>query len=151
MTSRIKSTTNSVVRPLVLLGLMVAAGFSSYAQTAPDGAAKARHGMMHDPAKRQEMRAQHQAELKAKLQVTAAQEPAWTTFVASMMPRADRAALRAEMEQLPQAERQSRMQALRAQRKANVDAFYAVLSTEQKQVFDQQRQHKGHGRGHGRG
>ncbi len=156
MTSPVKSPKNaalSVVRPLVLLSLLAGAGIATYAQTTPDSAAKARHGMMHnqDSAQRQEMRAQHQAELKAKLQLTAAQEPAWAAFVASMTPPADRAALRAEMENLPEAERKSKMQAMRAQREANVDAFYAVLSADQKKVFDEQRKHKGHGRGHGRG
>ncbi len=155
MTSLIKSTkkaTQTVLRPLVLLSLMAGAGFPSYAQTAPEQP-KARHGMMQerDPAKRQEMMAKRQTELKAQLQLTAAQEPAWNTFVASMTPTADRAALRAEMEKLSDAERQSKMKALRAQREANVGTFYAVLSADQKKVFDEQRKNKGHGRGHGRG
>ncbi len=144
MTSLLKS----VLRPAVLLSLMAGAGFPSYAQTAPEQP-KARHGAMHEqePAKRQEMRAQWQAALKAKLQLTAAQEPAWTTFIASMTPPADRAALRAEMEKLPQAERHDKMKAMRAQRQASANAFTAVLSAEQKQVFDELRKHRGHGRG----
>jgi periplasmic protein CpxP/Spy len=153
MTSLIKSTqtaTRSVLGPLVLLSLMAGAGFPSYAQTAPEQP-KAHHGMMQerDPAKRQEMIVKRQAELKAQLQITAAQEPAWNTFVAGMTPPADRAALRAEMEKLPEAEHQSKMKALRAQREGNANAFYAVLSADQKKVFDEQRKHKGHGRGHG--
>ena len=155
MTSLSKSTktaTRSVLGPLLLLSLMAGAGFPSYAQTAPEQP-KARHGMMHerDPAKRQEMMAKHQAELKAQLQLTAAQEPAWNTFIASMKPAVDRAALRAEMEKLSEAERRDKMKALRAQREANVGVFYAVLSADQRRVFDEQRKHKGHGRGDGRG
>lgn len=151
MTSLIKSTktaTRSVLGPLLLLSVMAGAGFPSYAQTAPEQP-KARHGMMHerDPAKRQEMMAKRLAELKAQLQLTAAQEPAWNTFIASMTPPADRAALRAEMEKLPESERQSKMNALRAQREANVGGLYAVLSADQKKVFDEQRKHRGHGRG----
>lgn len=146
MTSILKSS----IRPLVLLSLMAGAGFASYAQTAPEQA-KGHHGMMHerDPVKRQEMRVKRLTELKAQLQLTAAQEPAWNTFVASMKPAVDRAALRAEMEKLPEAQRRDTMKTLRAQREANVGAFYAVLSAEQKQVFDAQRKHKGHGRDHG--
>ena len=146
------SILKSSIRPLVLLSLMAGAGFPSYAQTAPEQP-KANPGMMHerDPAKRQEMMAKRQAELKAQLQLTAAQEPAWNTFIASMKPAVDRAALRAEMEKLSDAERRDKMTALRAQREAKVGAFYAVLSADQRRVFDEQRKHKGHGRGHGRG
>ena len=146
------SILKSSIRPLVLLSLMAGAGFPSYAQTAP-AQPKANHGMMHerDPAKRQEMMAKRQAELKAQLQLTAAQEPAWNTFIASMKPAVDRAALRAEMEKLSDAERRDKMTALRAQREAKVGAFYAVLSADQRRVFDEQRKHKGQGRGHGRG
>ena len=146
------SILKSSIRPLVLLSLMAGAGFPSYAQTAP-AQPKANHGMMHerDPAKRQEMMAKRQAELKAQLQLTAAQEPAWNTFIASMKPAVDRTALRAEMEKLSDAERRDKMTALRAQREAKVGAFYAVLSADQRRVFDEQRKHKGQGRGHGRG
>ncbi len=151
MTSPLTFSIKSALRPLALLGLMASSGFPSYAQTAPEGPPNARHGAMHeqDPAKRQEMKAKRQAELKARLQLTAAQEPAWNTFIASMTPPADRAAIRAEMEKLPEAERRSKMKALRAQRDANIDAFYAVLSADQKKVFDEQRKHEGHGRSRG--
>ena len=147
MTSILKSS----IRPLVLLSLMAGVGLPSFAQT-PAEQTKGHHGMMHerDPAKRQEMMVKRQAELKAQLQLTAAQEPAWNTFIASMRPGVDRAALRAEMEKLSEAERRDKMKALRAQREANVGAFYAVLSADQKKVFDEQRKHKGHGRGHSR-
>jgi periplasmic protein CpxP/Spy len=138
MTSPIKSVAQSVLGSLVLLSLMAGAGFPSYAQTTPA-----------QPRAHQERAATRQAELKALLQLTTAQEPAWNTFVASMMPHAERAALRAEIEKLPEAERRSKMKALRAQRDANVDAFYAVLNADQKKIFDEQRKHRGHGRGQG--
>ena len=152
MTLLLKPTFKSALRPLVLLSLMAGAGLACYAQTAPEQP-KVRHGMMHerDPVKRQEMMAKRQAELKAQLQLTAAQEPAWNTFVASMKPPADRAELRAEMEKLSDAERHDKKKTMRAQREANYSALYAVLSADQKKVLDEQRQHKGHGRGHGRG
>ena len=148
MTSLLKSS----IRPLVLLSLMAGVGLPSFAQTATEQTTGHR-GMVHesDPAKRQEMMAERQAELKAQLLLTAAQEPAWNTFIASRMQPADRAALRAEMETLPQAQRRDRMMTLRAQREADVGAFYAVLSADQKKVFDEQRKHKDHAYGHGRG
>ena len=151
MTSLIKftqSATQSVLGALLLLSLMAGAGFPSYAQTSPEQPTAGQSRMQeHDPAKRHEMRAKRQADLKAKLQLTATQEPAWNTFVASMTPPADRAALRVEMEKLPQAERQSKMKALRAQREASVNTFSAALSADQKKVFDEQRKHRSHGRG----
>ena len=152
MTLLLKSTFKSTLRPLVLLSLMAGASLASYAQVAPEQP-KGHHGMMHerDAAKRQEMMAKRQAELKAQLQLTAAQEPAWNTFVATMKPPADRAARRAEMEKLSDAERHDKMKTMRAQREANYDAFYAVLSADQKKVLDEQRKHNGHGRGHSRG
>ena len=138
------------IRPLVLLSLMAGTGFPSYAQTAPQQPSS-RHGAMHehDPAKRQEMRAQRQTELKARLQLTAAQEPAWNAFIANKGPAADRTALRAEMEKLSPAERHDKMKAMHAQREANANTFYAALNADQKKVFDELRAHKGHGRGRG--
>ena len=149
MTSILKSS----IRPWVLLSLMAGTSFPSYAQTAPQPP-QAHQGVMNerDPLKRQEMMLKRQDELKAQLQLTAAQEPAWTTFVASQQPPADRASLRTEMEKLSQAERHDKMKALRAQREANASTFYAVLSADQKKIFDELRKHKGrgHNQGHNR-
>jgi Spy/CpxP family protein refolding chaperone len=109
----------------------------------------------HDPAKMQAHMQKRQADLKAKLKLTATQEPAWTTFSASMQPpahgpRPDKAA----MEKLTTPERIDKMRALHAERGAHMDkraeatkAFYAVLSPEQQKVFDANtlRHHGGHG------
>ena len=108
--------------------------------------------------------AQHQAELKAKLKLTPAQEGAWTAFTASMQPpvhgaRPDRAAMKAEFDKLTTPERIDRMRALRAQRMAEMNAamdkrgdatktFYAALNADQQKVFDSQRMGRG-GKGHG--
>ena len=106
-----------------------------------------------DPAKMQAMMAKHHAELKAKLKITPAQEGAWTTFTAAMQPPAHRMGprltpeQRAEMDKLPTPERIDKMHALRTQRMADMTAamdkrseatkaFYAVLSPEQKKIFD---------------
>jgi periplasmic protein CpxP/Spy len=98
--------------------------------------------------------AKRQAELKVKLKITPAQEGAWTTFAAAMKPPAGRMMdmrhdpkVKAEMEKLTTPERIDKMRALRAERMAIMNAemdkrgaatkaFYTVLSSEQKAVFD---------------
>jgi periplasmic protein CpxP/Spy len=122
----------------------------------------------------QERMAKRQAELKAKLKITPAQEGAWTTFTAAMQPPANMAGgmgmgmrhdpkMKADMDKLTTPERIDKMRALRQERmtamNAEMDkrgaatkAFYAVLSPEQKAVFDAitpfaGRRHGGHGMG----
>lgn len=120
-------------------------------------------------AHRQERAAKRLAVLKAKLKITAAQEGAWTTFSTAMKPPADGMmgmrhdpALRAEMDKLTTPERIDKMRTLRQQRmtamnaemdkRANATkAFYGVLSSEQKAVFDAVAMQGGHGRHGGRG
>ncbi len=166
-----KSAFNTALKPLLLASLIAACGFSALAQTTPaatpaPGASQpgAQRGMMHrdqmDPAKMQERMAKRQAELKDKLKITAAQEGAWTSFTTAMKPPADmgkrRADMRAEMEKLSTPERIDKMKALRSQRDAEMDkradavkTFYAVLSPDQKKVFDAQRMQRGGERHHG--
>lgn len=93
---------------------------------------------------RAEYRARHLAALKDQLQLTPAQEPAWTAFTASMQPGERTARLdRQGMEQLTTPERIDRMRALRAQHAAEADrrgeatkAFYAALTPAQQKTFD---------------
>lgn len=120
---------------------------------------------MMDPAHRQEMMAQRQADLKARLQLTAAQEGAWAQWIAAMQPPADRMGaghqdrrrMHEEMAALSTPERIDRMNAMKAERDARqasraqaTKAFYATLSPEQQKVFDESLRHRGpHGhRGH---
>lgn len=123
----------------------------------------------HDPAKMQARMAKHQAELKAKLKITPAQEGAWTTFTASMQPPAHRmggerpmAAQRAEFDKLTTPERIDKMKALRTERMADMNAqmdkrgeatkaFYAALSPEQQKTFDAEHRKMGQREGHGWG
>ena len=93
---------------------------------------------------RAEYRARHLATLKDQLQLTPAQEPAWTAFTASMQPGERTARLdRQGLEQLTTPERIDRMRALRAQHAAEADrrgeatkAFYAALTPAQQKTFD---------------
>ena len=121
----------------------------------------------YDPTKRQARMARYQAELKAKLNITPAQEGAWTTFTASMQPPArmvggerPMAAQRAELDRLTTPERIDRMNALRTQRMNEMNtemdkrsdatkAFYAALSPEQQKTFDAEHRKMGGHRGSG--
>lgn len=166
------------VNTLILAGIMATAGLAATAQTvappaAATGAAPAKagghhghHMGRHDPAKMQERMAKHQAELKAKLAITPAQESAWSAYAAAMQPpardaakRPDRAAMKAEFDKLTTPQRIDKMREMRAQRMAEMNAamdkrgeatksFYAALNADQKKTFDSQPMGHG-GRGHG--
>lgn len=173
---------------LILAGLLATAGVGAIAQgtdaapaalkpgtSAPAAQNNARphHGEhkmgRHDPAKMQAWMAKRQAELKAKLKITPAQEGAWTSFTAAMQPparmmggEAPMAGQRAELDKLTTPERIDKMKALRTQRMTEMNAemdkrgdaakaFYAVLTPEQQKTFDAEHSKMGgehRGRGH---
>ncbi len=158
---------------LVLAGLLATVGTSAMAEgptTAPAAAVGnySGHHMMgqRDPAKMQARMAKHQAELKAKLKITASQEGAWTSFTAAMQPPAHMmgerptAEQRAEFDKLTTPERIDKMHALRTQRMADITAemdkrgaatkaLYAALSPEQQKTFDAEHQKMGLREGRG--
>ena len=154
---------------LLLATLMATCGFAAMAQnTTPTAPAAGGQPQMHDRMHRgdhsgmrermfgnhQERMAKRQAELKAKLKITPAQEGAWTTFTAAMKPPAGGMMgmrhdpkVKADMDKLTTPERIDKMRTLRAERMTTMNAemdkrgaatkaFYAVLSSEQKAVFD---------------
>ena len=170
------------VNSLVLAGLLATAGAGAIAQTpaTPQGDASTTaaspqaspHGERmgrHDPAKMEAYLAKRQADMKAKLKITPAQEGAWTAFTAAMQPPAGLGARpgteqRAELDKLTTPQRIDKMRELRAQRTAAMTAmmdkrgdaakaFYAALSPEQQKVFDAEHSmrtgHHGGGGGHG--
>lgn len=115
-----------------------------------------------------ERHAQRMADLKAKLNITPAQEAAWNDYTTAMQPPADamrpRMKNRDEFAQLTTPERIDRMQEFSAERQQRmqqrgdaVKAFYAQLTPEQQQIYDQQgmrggrggKRGGGHGMGHG--
>jgi IS5 family transposase len=162
---------------LVLAGILATTALAATAQTtapaAPaTSAAPAKPGphageRRHDPAKMQARIAKHQAELKAKLAITPAQEGAWSSYTAALQPparndaaRPDRAAARAELAKLTTPERIDKIRALRAQRMTEMNAamdkrgdavktFYSALNPTQQKVFDSQPMGWGGGHGHG--
>lgn len=160
-------------RQLIAAALLGAVGLGAVAQTQTPPAGEHRGHMMqggrHDPARMEEFRARMQermakrlGELKQKLQITSAQEGAWTAWTTAVTPTRMQRPDRAEFASLTTPERIDRMRAHRAQRNADMDkrmdatkTFYAALSAEQKKTFDAEglrfmRGGKGgHGRHHG--
>lgn len=170
----------SVFKSALLAGLLATAGFAAFSQAPavgehcsmmgaggpmPEGMRQ--HRMGHrDPVKMQAWLDRRNAELKAQLKLSPAQEGAWTTYTAAMKPPFDLMAKRpdhAELDQLPTPERIDKMKALRTQhmndmnaameqRGAATKAFYATLTPGQQKVFDASatRQHGPQGRHGGR-
>ena len=131
------------------------------AAEAPVSAAPMQRKRM-DPAQRiermQAYRAKRLAALKEKLQLTSAQEGAWSGFTAATQRPTGAAPQRpdrAEFAKLTTPQRLERMQARQAERSARfaqrADAtktFYAALTPEQQKTFDAETLHTGQ-RGHG--
>jgi Spy/CpxP family protein refolding chaperone len=128
---------------LTVLGLSAGLGSTALAQQAHDPARHQAHA-----AKMHEKMAQHHAMLHEKLKLSAAQEPAWTAFGASMSSgakpgerpaRIDRAAL----QQMSAPERMEARIAMSKERISRQEThltalktFYATLTPEQQKVFD---------------
>ena len=121
-------------------------GVAAIAQTQPPTPAGAdgKHSRHFDREKMGERVSQRLADLKQKLQVSPAQEPAWTSFANAMQPQAQRPRTdREALARMATPDRIDHMRALREQRNAEMDrradatkAFYAQLSAEQKKTFD---------------
>jgi Spy/CpxP family protein refolding chaperone len=112
-----------------------------------------------DPAKMAEFHAKRQADLKAKLKITASQESAWSRFTDATKPPAARPERpnREEFAKLTTPQRIDRMQQLKAQRDAEMakraeatKSLYAALTPEQQKAFDAEtmRGPRHHGPGH---
>lgn len=154
----------SVFKPVLLAGLLATVGFAAFSQAPARGecggmmgaGGPMHEGLRHDrmgkmdPAKMQAWLDKRNTELKAKLQLSPAQEGAWTTYTAAMKPPADfivKRPDRAELDKLPTPERIDKMKALHTQRMTDMNTamdkrgeatktFYAALTPEQQKVFD---------------
>ena len=131
---------------LLACALLAGLGAAAQAQQQPPAAtaaAPAQGHHRHDPAQRAAMVNKHLADLKQKLQVTSAQESAWSSFSAAMQPTAHQRPDRSALAAMPTPDRLDHLRALRDQRNAEMDrraeatkAFYAVLTPEQQKTFD---------------
>jgi protein CpxP len=161
---------NASLHRFALAALLATLGASAMAQGAPasptaPSSPSENYMSKQDPAKIQAKMAKRQAELKATLKISPAQEGAWTTFTAAMQPPAGMRARptpeqRAEMDKLTTPQRIDKMRDMRAQRMTEMNAtmtkrgdatkaLYAALTPEQQKVFDaEQKKHRGQG-GHG--
>lgn len=141
----------SIRTTLIATALITGLTGLALAQNTTAPADNARVGRMekmreHKSEHKGERHTQRLAELKSKLNLQAAQEPAWNTFTQSMQHPARMARPeRASLEKMTTPERLDMMQAMKAQRDAHMQqradatkAFYTTLSAEQKQVFDQE-------------
>jgi len=97
------------------------------------------------PGRHAERMERYRAELQEKLKLTPQQENAWKTFNEKMKPPAWPRRDRAQSTDLPAPERMEQMLARMkefeshmAERLAAVKEFYAVLTPEQRKVFDDQ-------------
>lgn len=151
--------TRSFVRPLLASVLIATGGAAATAQPA----AHAEHHARMDRAQMQQRHSERQAELRERLNLSAAQQAAWAAYAAAMQPPADaghgggaqdRHQRRAEMQALTTPERIDRMAAMQQQRHAEMTrrgnatkAFYAALDPDQQKIFDEHwREHPRSGR-----
>ncbi len=118
--------------------------------------AEGRHG---HAARLEKMQANHAArftahmdKLHAALKLTAAQEPAWTAFVAAMTPAAHATVDDTAVANLSAPERMEKHIAMAKTRIAAMEThlaalktFYATLTAEQKKTFDDNAMAGGHG------
>lgn len=145
-------------RHLLTAGLLAGLAIAAVAQTqtppAPPAGAGApqtmqgERGRHHgDPAKFRARMEQRMAKrldaLKQKLQITSAQEGAWSTWTGALKPAAVQRPDRGEFARLNTPERIDRLRALRAARTAEMDkrfdatkTFYGTLTADQQKVFD---------------
>lgn len=143
----------------LVLGSLGAVANQPGGEQKPAQATQGQHGK-HEGRMAERM-AKRQGDLKEKLKLNASQTQAWDRYVADMKPAARQKGVgRAEMEKLSAPERMEKMLAMSkerearlAERLASLKEFYAVLTPEQKKIFDTEtlhgggRHHKRHHRG----
>jgi len=129
---------------LAVLGLSAGAQPAQPATVAP-ATAPGQRPMMHDHGERMQQRmARRETALKQILQITPAQDGAWSTWIASRRPSANTPRQpRSDLSELTTPQRIDRMRELRAQRSAEMDrraeatkTFYAALTPSQQKAFD---------------
>ena len=140
----------TTLRSLLVTSFIAVHGATATAQTQPPDVSNISPSRT-DSTRLEQVMARRSAQIKARLQLTPAQEPAWNALMATFKPAPVTAESRpdpAELANLSTPERIDRLRALRIQRMndaaAAIDkrdeatkAFYATLNAEQKKVFDE--------------
>lgn len=146
----------AIFKPLLVTTVLATSALWAQAQTPPAAAPTQTHAMKHhdrmDSAKMHERMAAHQAALKAKLNLNAAQEGAWNDYLAAMQPpangmmgksREERRKMFEEWKSMTTPERLDRMAVMQADRDTQMHQrnqatrnFYDSLTAEQQKVFD---------------
>ena len=152
---------NTLNNYALAVAMTAAIGTSAIAADAgdkPAGAGNHTGWYKMTPEKKREHMQRRQAALHDQLKLTPAQEPAWKTYVAGVTPtdREKRWSDRAAMERMSAPERLEKHIAMNKERDARMvsrlsalKTFYAVLTPEQQQVFNNQTMHGGkHGQQH---
>ncbi|MCG2584890.1 Spy/CpxP family protein refolding chaperone [Massilia sp. TS11] len=135
--------------------LLLAASLFSATALAQTQPAPGRHGAAAMAEAMSAAREAHLTKLHDDLKLTANQEAAWTAFKTAMTPPPRTAQTPVDPSTLTAPQRADRMveraKTMLAHAQAHADAvkaFYAVLTAEQKKIFDTDTLHAG-GRGHG--
>lgn len=146
----------STLRKQLLVGLTaLSLGIGAAAASPGMGGGRHMDGEGYSEHRKERME-QRLTELRGKLNLNAQQETAWNAYIAGMKP-GERPArpTRAEMEKLSAPERMEQMHARMkvgeqhmAQRVAATRDFYAVLTPEQRKIFDESFPAGRYGRGH---
>ena len=153
MNASMKTLRKNVIIAMSVLS-MGAASLTVHAQEAAASAPAASTKMQQHEGQRgphrasnpAERMAKYQARLHDKLKLTAAQEPAWATFTAANAPKKPMGDWKAKREAIAKLSAPERMEqwiamskeriASQESRLASLKTFYAVLTPEQKKVFD---------------
>jgi Spy/CpxP family protein refolding chaperone len=145
------------LRKNILIGLTVL-GMGTAAAAQAQDATHEKATQEQRQAKMQEFAAKRVAHLHDVLNITPAQENAFHAYVAAMKPQEQGRGERASFKELTAPQRMEQMIAMQKQRTAEMEArlpalnaFYAVLTPEQKKTFDHQGMHHHGHEGHGWG
>jgi len=143
------------IRKRLLIGIsalsLAAGACTAYASGPADGMGDGSHDGKRAEHMKQRME-KHIAELHDKLHLNASQEAAWKTYVAKMKPAAPPVrSSRDEFDKMTAPERMEFMltrmkehEQKMADHLAATKEFYAVLTPEQKKIFDQNFMHRMH-------
>lgn len=154
------NTLSKYVVMLTMSTAMGAAAFAADTSDKPRADGRDGHHMGWEkmtPEKMQEYRAKRMNKLHDQLKLTAAQEPAWKTYVAATAPTGMKEPWgdRAAMEKMSAPERLEKHLAMSKEREARMAShlaalktFYAALTPEQQQVLNMQTMHGGKHHGH---